>query len=244
VTSNQLSEKSFWDQEWRNRKENDMDFVFGELFRKYLPHSGGTFFEVGCAPGRIMCYFHKIMEYQVNGIDYSSIKDIEDYLINNGIENFKLYDGDFTQTTIEEEYDVVASFGFIEHFVDIQDIIERHKTLVKKNGYLILQVPNLRFFNWLLYRIFNPKLLNIHNLKAMELDTLRRAVGEGYECLYAGYYKTCFVSFQEDNTELDKRPLLKTLFLAMKKTMSFFQLENIPNRFFSPYIVMITKNKE
>lgn len=48
---------------------------------------------------------------------------------------------DFFTTELEEKFDIVCSFGVIEHFKDKSDIIERHKCFVKNNGFIILIIP-------------------------------------------------------------------------------------------------------
>lgn len=235
-----LSDKNYWDKEWEIETRKYQKFVFRELVEKFIP-KGGTYFEVGCAPGSIMCYFSKVLGYRVSGIDYSSPEVIENYLKSNEVTDFKLYVDDFTTVEIKEKYDVVASYGFIEHFDKYKEIIQRHKELVNENGYLILELPNLRKFNWLIYKIVNPKLLNMHNLDIMNLKKLREGLGEGFEIKYLNYYKSSFLSFNDENAELDKNRALKVAFLSLKWLMEKLKLDNIPNRFFSPYIVLIAR---
>jgi 2-polyprenyl-3-methyl-5-hydroxy-6-metoxy-1,4-benzoquinol methylase len=237
-----LSDKKYWDNEWQNEKRDYTKFIFRDLLEKYLP-KGGTYFEAGCAPGSIMCYFNKVLGYKVTGVDYSSSDVIENYLTMHGVENYEIFHHDFTTFKTEERFDVVASYGLIEHFDKYLDVIELHSKLVDKNGYLVLEMPNLRFFNWLIYRIYNPKLLKMHNLKVMDLSVLREAVKDDFNILYLNYYKSSFVFFNDENAELDNFKIIKKLLNILKKTLSKIGLENLPNRFFSPYIVLIAQKK-
>jgi len=49
------------------------------------------------------------------------------------------------------KFDIVASFGFIEHFTNWVEILESHISLLNNNGYLIVEVPNFigPFQHWL-----------------------------------------------------------------------------------------------
>lgn len=48
---------------------------------------------------------------------------------------------DIFQLEMEQKYDVVCSFGLIEHFVDKREIMNVHKKFLKKDGYLIILIP-------------------------------------------------------------------------------------------------------
>lgn len=235
-----LSPKGFWDAEWQAKERDYLNLVAADILRKYLP--GGrplTYFEVGCAPGSVMCFFAKVMGYKVAGIDFSSPEVTRRYLASHGVDDYRLYVGDFTTTEIQERFDVVGSFGFIEHFTNYREIIDRHARLVNGEGYLVLQLPNLRYFNWFIYRLLNPALLALHNLEVMNVRRLRASVKEEFTILFCGYYKTCFLSFRDDNPEMDKHPALKSVFLLLKGLMKRLGLENRPSRFFSPYMILI-----
>lgn len=244
---NNLSDKEYWDKEWSvEDRTNYNKFIFSNLLVKFLPfgHHTKQFIEIGCAPGSIMTYFHHEMGYEVSGVDYSSKEIIDSYLQSQGIQNYHLYFGDFNQMEINERFDVVSSFGLIEHFNNYSEIIDKHKQLVNPGGYLVLEMPNLRFFNWLMYRLLNPKLLRMHNLKVMSKNALKQAVADNeFEILFNNYYKSCFLFYNEDNPELDRYPFFKKLFIGMKRTLSFLRLEDVPNRYFSPYMVLIAKRK-
>ncbi|NOU66243.1 methyltransferase domain-containing protein [Paenibacillus sp. LMG 31461] len=240
---NKLSKKEFWDSEWEHEKRNDYkSFVFGDFLSKLIP-KGGSFVEIGCAPGSIMAYFYHKLNFDVTGVDYSSVSKIEENLKHYDVEKFQLYEADFTELKLDKKYTVVSSFGFVEHFYDYDSIIQKHMDLVEDKGYLVIELPNIRYFNWLIYRIVNPELLSIHNLKIMNLKELPRKIKESneYEILYCNYYKSCFLFFNDQNSQLLSRPLLRLIFSKLKEILIKFRLDNISNRYFSPYIILVAK---
>lgn len=48
---------------------------------------------------------------------------------------------DIFQLDLEQKYDIVCSFGLIEHFVDKSEVIGVHKKFLKKDGYLVILIP-------------------------------------------------------------------------------------------------------
>lgn len=48
---------------------------------------------------------------------------------------------DLFQLEIEQKFDIVCSFGLIEHFVDKKEVMNVHKKFLKKDGYLIVLIP-------------------------------------------------------------------------------------------------------
>lgn len=105
-------------------------------------------------------------------------------------ENFETVD----VSKYEKKFDIVASWGFIEHFEgDVTaKFIEKKKSMVADDGYLIIELPNIRKLFGLSYWLFNRGLIKIHNLDIMDLNWLKEQVakGNGFEFLYASYYIT------------------------------------------------------
>lgn len=62
--------------------------------------------------------------------------------------------------------------------------------VLNKGGLLILTVPNLSFFRVLFWKIFDPKLMSIHNAQATDLKKVKKII-EKYKCtvLYYGRLK-------------------------------------------------------
>ena len=242
---NKYTEKEYWDNLWSKEKRNDsIFFPFEDLINEYLSDEIPLeYLEIGCAPGTFMAWFSKKMNYKVSGIDFSSINLIRNTLKKNDVINYDIIECDFLNFNTEKKYDVVASFGFVEHFEEYSEIIEKHADLVKDNGYLIIEIPNLKYFNGFLFKIFDKKTYSTHNLEVMDIDILANSVTKNnkFEILYKNYYLTCFLMFNENHPWLKERALVKEIFIIIKKIIKKLKLDNIKNKWFSPYMIIIAK---
>ncbi len=239
-----LTTKDFWETRWgkneiaRTVKKN----IFHPLFEKYLAKTA-TYIEIGCAPDGKMAYFNKYWGYDVSGIDYASSEITHKTLKQLGVENYKLFELDFTKELPENQYDVVASFGFIEHFEEIDDIFRRHIELLKKKSTLIISIPHFKNIQYFLRLIYDKKVLQVHNLKIMD-PMLLKAMAYKYgarKVHYCNYYRT--FGFWVDNENINsmiRKAIGKSNFL-IQKVLQRFKVDNIPNRFCSPYIILIVE---
>lgn len=178
---NRLTEKSHWDDRWeRVRLPKILDHTTTSkvskrllnAFDEYLPNGDLSAVEIGGAPGSIMAYFAKYKKYNANIIEYSEIG------IEKAKENFEKLELDlevyyrdfFSDLSDLPKFDVVMSYGFLEHFYDLEDVFKRHIDLLNDNGYLIIGVPNFQGISeWVLSRTA-PVLFNKHNLEAMKIE--------------------------------------------------------------------------
>ncbi|MDR3363815.1 MAG: class I SAM-dependent methyltransferase [Clostridiales Family XIII bacterium] len=218
-------------------------FGLDQIVRKYLPQGEGqkTFVELGCAPGSNMAYFHNAMGYEVTGVDYAGIELTSAYLAGQKIP-YRLIDCDIFEWEPEESFDVVFSTGLVEHFDPIAPIVDLHKKFVSENGFVVIAIPNLRYFNKLMVKIVKPELLEIHNMRIMSPKAFKRHFsGNGFICHYCNYYKTSLLDLDSNYDYLRERKKLDMLYKALRKISSGLKLGNIPNRFFSPNIVIIAQ---
>lgn len=250
--SKEYSTKQFWDGYWKDEKRSGYEFLFEEIVNNYVDWGSiKSYMEIGGAPGTIMSYMYHEHGLDVSTIDFCDPHILSDLLSGNSIKNYHIYNEDFSNTDIKKhhkKYDLVASWGFVEHFEleESDKFIQKHKDMVSDNGYLIIELPNIRGFNWLLYRIMNNELLKIHNTKTMDIAFLKSAVEKGgqFGILYGNYYLTSFLEYSSTNEFFERHKLIKSVFGVLKKLFAFLKLNNIPNRLFSPYIVFIAKRIE
>lgn len=180
---NKLTTNEYWDTHYEKNKLGDpitidvvseMPFVEIDAYlKKNIPRNNQfKFIEVGCAPGGWMHYFHKNFDYVVEGLEYT-VNGVK--LTENNLNMLKVganvYNQDlFDNVLVNSSYDVVFSAGFIEHFDNPYLAIEKHVELLKKGGYLILEVPNFKGFNGFFQKITDGNLLKIHNLDIMNMN--------------------------------------------------------------------------
>lgn len=175
----ELTEIEFWENYWQNcllPSEPDMALPFDRCLAreltKSLSLSGGDVLEIGCAPGKWLAFFAKTFGMRASGIEYSAAG------MRATLHNFELLGlsagtiitADFFELSPSRQFDVVMSFGFIEHFDDPDDVVARHLSWLKPGGTLVLCVPNFRGIYTPLQRALDPGILEKHNLSIMHPD--------------------------------------------------------------------------
>jgi hypothetical protein len=245
------SNKEFWSKYWEKEKPTTTEFTFSKIVEKYINFNTiSSYMEIGGAPGAIVTYIHNKYKLKCSIIDYVDKKYTENILKENNVTNYCIYEEDFINfnpSRHKHKYGLVASWGFIEHFDKsvCKKIIQKQKELVEENGYLLIELPNIRKFNWLIYRICNYELLKIHNLDIMDLSFIQEevSINNEFEILYCDYYLTSFFFFNSSSEFFDRHNLLKKIFKSINKLAQFLHFDNIRTKFFSPYIVLIAKKK-
>lgn len=235
-----LTNRAFWESYWNTSPAARERNVFDEVFRRYLP-TGGDYLEIGCSPGWTLAYFHRNFGYRVTGVDFVDGALVRRTMADHGIRTYEFIEADFFEFSSPRRFDVVGSFGFVEHFADFPAVLRRQASFVRPGGHLVVEVPNLRYFNNLLYRIFLPKVLAMHNLVAMDLRALTAPLLEDFHLVYARYFGTCFLHFDEQNSFLSSRPGLLRLVHGARGLLAAARLGNVPSRFLSPYILVIAQ---
>lgn len=152
-----------------------------------------TVLEIGCFPGR---YLRALGElgYELNGVDTTpkTITDLPVFLKSKGYKIGRLSCESIFDYQAENKFDIVCSFGFIEHFDDWQQIMELHLAHLKPGGILIITVPNFSgLFQHLFHFLFDWENLQRHNLKAMNVEKWKeylKAKNPNFEVLFAGAF--------------------------------------------------------
>ncbi len=238
------TDKKFWD-EYFNRHGRKPSIVenspFSDIFNKYLvPDKNKTILEIGCADSIFLCYLAKKFGYQAYGIDYSeAIIRTADLFKFNGLSEPKLYKEDLFSWRPDIKFDVVCSFGFIEHFDDINQVIKKHAELVVSGGKLIITLPHFAHAQYFLHWLIDRENLKKHNTKVMNLDSIRKAImRSGMKIEYLSYYKT--FGFWTENNHMNKiSKTLNWLIIKSGKIITKIFGYNKPNFLFSPHIVCV-----
>lgn len=179
-----LTTTKFWSDYWVNLKVPIVvdrgfknDDVIAQAIKENLTISPeDSVLEVGCAPGKWLSFFAKEYQCQVTGVEYISEaahKTIEN-LEHQHIKKYEILTADFFKSEFKKKFKVVMSFGFIEHFDNYEEVLDRHLQLLEKQGYLIIGIPRFIGINYLMQKCIDTqithKLLTTHNLKTMHLD--------------------------------------------------------------------------
>lgn len=196
---NNIVDQKVWDQGYSNWKlritEDDMvDYIANILKNE---HVNGSLFEVGGYPFRYSAPLCKKFKLVLNCVDKTSAFDINeseaffDYV---GIEYGELINDDFwavhkNYVQQGKKFNVVCSFGFIEHFNNWRDVLRMHCDLVEDNGFLIITAPNFRgIIQKILHTLFDMPNLKLHVLDAMQpIEWGGIAEEKGFSLIYQGY---------------------------------------------------------
>jgi 2-polyprenyl-3-methyl-5-hydroxy-6-metoxy-1,4-benzoquinol methylase len=131
-----------------------------------------TIWEIGCYPGRYVAARHGM---RALGLDFNDdTETVERNLAAMGVTDFKAIQADFFSYIPEEKADVVISLGFVEHFQDLDDVLDRHLNYLSDSGALFVIVPNMRGLIYPYKLLVDRANMNIHNLEAMKLSVYRR----------------------------------------------------------------------
>lgn len=196
-----LTDEEFWDKRWSAitlpaliDERVRWQLAMADVCRRFLKADPScAIFEVGCAPGRWLVWFHENLGYTAFGCDLSrrAAETTRSNLKISGVPG-EIYTADITsgRDLPAHLYDVVVSMGVIEHFADPALVVRRHVELLKPGGTLILNVPNLagRINHWLLRAARMHALIDVHNLAMMNKATFRSfATNMNLEVCYLEY---------------------------------------------------------
>lgn len=243
---NEITSKEYWQQSGvLNAKEHPVPISIQKIFKKTLKINNDenrSALEIGCAPGDFLAYICKEFKYKPEGIDYvdGSAQITKNKLKENGLNESNIYEDDFFLWESEKKYDLVCSFGFIEHFNDVQPVINKHISLLKKEGVLIIEIPNFSNGQYIFHKLLDKENLNRHNLESMRLAFFKKlAVKHNLKIKYLGYAGGLFDFWWENNSPT---LLQKIAFLFIKPIAFIGRKIPFNNKFFSPFIVFIAEN--
>lgn len=217
--------------------------VFGDLFDRYVPHAGpnGTCFEIGCYPGNFLVHFGRRFGYRAGGIDMTPfvLDRMRRYLEAHDVVVQDLYQGDFLTFDAPRPYDLVCSFGFIEHFADFDNVLARHVDLVKPGGTLVVSCPNFRGLQYALHRLLDGTNLGRHVLGSMNVRRWRQVLeARGMQVVHDGYYRTMDFWWESP----DQTPLQKLVARFVRHVgQGLDRRIHWPNRLTSPFLISISR---
>ena len=246
--NNELATKDYWRRSWIKSNKLDTDYIknpFTHHFQLYVPHCNHDKFalEIGCIPGIYLGYLGRDFGYILEGIDY--VKGAKKTTLNTlkkfGIENAEIYEDDFLSWTPPRLYELICSFGFIEHFVDVDLIVDKHINALKPGGTLILEVPNFSGIRYALHLLLDRTNLDRHNTNIMNKNFFKEVVKRHNLKLKCLEYTGGIFDFWWEN---ENPTLFQKLAFNLLRPLAYFGRKiPIESRFTSPFIILLaTKN--
>jgi len=159
---NTLKTKEKWENVWAGVKLPTVakpPYDVQRQFESFLPKTAAacSLIEIGCAPGRWMAFFDREFGYDVSGLEYAEIAAaITRKNLNMQGVQAEILVQDFLSWGFEPcKYEVVFSAGFIEHFRNVNPVMERICGLSSR--LVVTIVPNLYGINGVIRKLFSPK---------------------------------------------------------------------------------------
>lgn len=204
--------------------------------------------EVGSAPGHHLIDLHRRFGYAPYGVEYTNagVEANRRLFADHGIDPDQVLHSDFFaeefRRTYQGQFDVVISIGFIEHFADVHDVVDRHVELLRDGGRLLVVIPNLRGINRLLARMAHPGLIDIHNTAIMDVHRFTVLFdAQPLRPVFKGYLGVFSLRLLNTRPESRRRHLLPIAWrvgqLIDLGIVALLRGRHPESRWFSPYLV-------
>lgn len=169
---------AYWEQTWSstdipvafNPYDQALDNTFYTRVHKYFEgliarRKGLKILEIGCAHSVWPLYFTQYHDAHVDGLDYSEIgcKKTRQMWDAQGL-NGKIVCADMFSPPADMigQYDIVVSFGVVEHFKDTAACLKACSAFVKPGGQLFTMIPNMAGLVGTLQKYVDRDIYDIH----------------------------------------------------------------------------------
>lgn len=192
-----LTDPDYWASSWDTiRLPRTIDLSvpvmreLAERIRRYARlQPGALVLEVGCAASAWLPFFHEQWGWRVEGIDYTAsgcasarqnlaLLDVPGTIYEADVFDFA--------DTHQGRYDLVMSYGVVEHFTDPVEILRAMYNLLGPNGRIVVIVPHLRGLGGLLQKVISPAIYRRHN-PLLPSDLSRHLAAAGFEEIVSTY---------------------------------------------------------
>ncbi len=226
-------------------------FLCDSILKKYLPKYNGPqkeapkIVEIGGGDGKLVKKISDMLGYQPFSIEYSKPAIAEAMSI--GVETIEgdVFDGKLLRE-YKNYFDIVYSYGFVEHILPPEKAIDVHLQLLKPGGYFFVQIPRFRGFNYWKVKILRPDLLPLHNLAIMDKDKLEKICFSKKEIrkIFCENYGTLKLRIPIEKKDI-KYYFLKAFFSLERVLSPLLKLackeKGCETKFFSPAVIFIGK---
>ena len=226
------------------------DGFFGNAFKRFSETGGEktSLIELGCGRSIWLPWFAQRFDCEVAGLDYSETgcRQAQALLARDNIKA-DIREGDIFHPPqdMQNRYDVVTSFGLIEHFTDTADCVSHCAAFAKPGGLVISEIPNMFGLNGAIVKIINRRVFDMH--VPMTTEMLAKAHADaGLEVLDCHYLMATNlnVSFMDQSAPRLVQLLVNgSLYVT---TRFFWALETLglklpATAFASPYVVIVAR---
>ena len=211
--------------------------------------------EIGAGSSGWLPYFANKYRLKVSGLDYSEIG------CKLAIENLRLLNIDFDEIICQDifewqgdkKYDVIFSYGVVEHFENPERILKICYDHLSPDGIIITLVPNLRGVMGKWSQKYVPEIFKIHKvISREELTSLHQQAGfQNIKTDYAGTFSIGVIPWiRSDHFLFKEKSLLRKISLlsisGISKVSSLINRAfgvNKPSEKWSPYLISIMRKQ-
>lgn len=240
-----LVDQSYWDEGYANMAPAmaPPEDPVRQWIELYVPpaRAGQHVLEIGCFPGRYLAVIANL-GYTAHGIDLTpGVVEMGPAFQRMGLPTGTFTRGDFLGHDPGRRYDVVCSFGFIEHFTEWEKVLLKHADLVAPGGLLLLETPNFTGpVQGLFHRWLDQENLTRHNEAAMDPPRWAELLSDhGFDVLDAGWFGR-FVFWSDSKT---KGPMHRIGSVLLRWLTPLFQRMGSRSRVLSPYCGLVARRR-
>ncbi len=262
--SKDIAGKEFWDEVWEESTflapirpygslNNYMDTKYHEFFKNYfsmMDTKKMKLLEIGCARSVWLPYFAKEYNFDVHGIDYSEkgCEQAREILKKERVNGTVICADMFRPPKLlVENFDVVISFGVVEHFSNTVDVIKAHAKFLKVGGFLIVaNIPNLHGILGIIWPLFNRRFYETHLRLSPEIlsQSFKMSDMELLNCDYFGVFNLNYIDLENKQSIFYKpfahlRSILSKIVWSINMIYPFLK----DTKTFSPLINCVGKKK-
>jgi SAM-dependent methyltransferase len=249
MSENRLTTQETWREHWSSKEHIQFisdSYCYHDFIKRAVEKlpPNGTCIELGGFPGKFSIFFKKYCGLNPTLLDFhfeeTILKDLIEF---NGLqyEDIKRIQADIFTHVPVEQYDMVCSFGLIEHFTDLKEVMNSHLKYMKPGAVLLIALPNFRGINGLLQKYFDPANLKIHNMEIMNPVLLKNTLTDiGMMEIEVSYYPSTQVWLEN----LKQRGLfLNILVRVLNRFMSYAgTIFGMQNKLLSNSIMILARS--
>jgi cyclopropane fatty-acyl-phospholipid synthase-like methyltransferase len=168
----------YWDSLWEKREipqavdpskrglGNHIARQYHAFFEPLLcGRCGQSILEIGCAGSPWLPYFARQFDLKVTGLDRSVLgcKQAKEVLSRSGVKG-QIVNADLFSPPDEilEAFDIVISFGVVEHFMETEKCVYACSRFLRPGGLMITVIPNLAGWMGRMQKHLDRKIYDIH----------------------------------------------------------------------------------
>lgn len=176
-------------QKFEKKLQEKSNILRTELLKEYCKLNISTLIlDVGCGTGNFASYLSESYNCRVTCIDKDPLALS---VINNDFPKIKTIEIDFKQVKIESKFDVITMWGYIEHEYDPVETLNKAHELLKPNGLIIIDAPNINSKLALKSLEHWPYLHSPYHMSHFEPKTIKWLINlTGFEVIDLKFKKT------------------------------------------------------